>query len=122
MSVSESRRSTFPGRVAFQPHRRLHAMCARGTSIVVMVQQNVSRAIHIPRQCIPGGGTRQGPGVGGWGWSQKAFCRERTSFKWTFLQDDPWAGKVEGGIFQNHSPVSTIELLLDGLPWFLGSR
>ena len=65
MSVSESRRSTFPGRVTFQPHRRLHAMCARGTSIVVMVQQNVSRAIHIPRQCIPGGGTRQGPGGGG---------------------------------------------------------
>ena len=60
--------------------------------------------------------------LGGGGWSQKAFCKERTSFKWTFLQDDPWAGKVEGGVFQNHSPVSTIELLLDGLPWFLGSR
>lgn len=40
-------------RVTFQPHRRLHAMCARGTSIVVMVQQNAFTCNTHPQAVHP---------------------------------------------------------------------
>ena len=77
-------------RVTFQPHRGPQAMCARDTSTMVVVQQNAftcntrPQAVHTWWWHLAGSW---------WGWSQKAFYRERTSLKWTFLQDDPWAGK-----------------------------
>ena len=73
----------------------------------------LSHAIHIPRQCIPGGGTWQGPGGGG---HRKPSAGKGHHSSGHFYRMTLGLERIEGRVFQNHSPVSTIELLLNGLP------